>query len=587
MVSLDERGKPDLLSSIKGINIYRAIMPGFRNHQSNQTSLTTQILTGATVAGVVGLLASALLFSIEGLEEIESSNCSSCTTTITGTDNGSYNLSNGDVFCIASGATFSGSVQRNSGNGTVIICNEGTISGASLTFNKGDNYVNNYGTMTSSSLTFNNSNKTNEFNNYDEASASFSTVNFYSSGTSVHNYGEMSAGAFTLSNGAEFTNYATGSATMGNLTLNSQTDSDNQGGMTVNGNVAINSNAEMGNTHNLTITGNLTVNNEFSSDGTLVVGGNMSINGSGEAELDGSASIGGNLTANKKLEQDGSLTIGGNFTVNGGGAVTVLGNITVDGNFTVNSHVEGHDPSSSEYGTIYILGQTTLNGGGDLSGKLDVCDAGEPEDGIDNFYGNADPTVTWCDNAAVSMPVEWLAFDAAFGSEGVDLMWMTAIEENNDFFTVERSADAMQFEEIERIQGAGNSTGPMTYEARDAAPPAGRVYYRIRQTDFDGKMSYSDRVEVMVDVGMASSLRVFPNPATDMANITVEIREAGRATLVLMNMNGQIIRSQPMNLHVGRNQTTMQVDQLPAGQYIIQVRQNNGTKPVSGRLVKR
>ena len=535
------------------------------------------------------MLASALFFSIEGIEEIQDDEgCESCTITITGNNSNSYTVSQGDVVCIVSGATFSGSIQRNSssGSGEVRICNQGTISGASMSFNKGENYVDNFGIITSLSLQFNGGTSENEFINHEDATATFSSMNFSSSNTEIINEGTLNSGSITLSSGASFHNQTGAMVSSGNVQLNSNTELENEGTWHVSGNIAVNSNAELENEGTMTVTGDVENNKSLNSEGTLSVGGNFSINGSAVAELYNIVSIGGNLNVNKTLRQEGTLTLTGNMTVNGGGNATVLGHIDVGGNLTNNSKIYGQATSSGLYGSIAIQGMTTQNGGAKLFGNLDICDAGSPVGGMDTNWGSAEPSVTYCQNAPIGMPVEWLAFEATPTAAGVELMWMTAMEQNNDFFTVERSTDALVFEAITKVQGVGNSTEPVEYQATDPAPFSGSAYYRIRQTDFDGKTSFTNQVEVTFELESTFSFSLYPNPVKEVANLEMLASEGSQVQVCILSMNGQELKREQINLNAGKNRHQLQVSDLPAGIYIVQIRDNVGTISSSNRMIK-
>lgn len=95
------------------------------------------------------------------------------------------------------------------------------------------------------------------------------------------------------------------------------------------------------------------------------------------------------------------------------------------------------------------------------------------------------------------LPVELLTFTAHYNSSNtVDLNWTTATETNNDYFTVERSQDGVEFETLDVTDGAGNSTSILNYSIVDANPLQGLSYYRLSQTDFDGTRKYSEIVSV-------------------------------------------------------------------------------------------
>ena len=114
-----------------------------------------------------------------------------------------------------------------------------------------------------------------------------------------------------------------------------------------------------------------------------------------------------------------------------------------------------------------------------------------------------------------TLPVELLNFTALPNGKVVDLNWATATEKNNDFFTVERSKDAVNLEDISTIKGSGNSSSIISYSDKDINPYDGISYYRLKQTDFDGKFSYSNIVSVEFEPENSRmlDLTVFPNPA--------------------------------------------------------------------------
>ena len=84
------------------------------------------------------------------------------------------------------------------------------------------------------------------------------------------------------------------------------------------------------------------------------------------------------------------------------------------------------------------------------------------------------------------LPVQLLYFRGSFMTDSVYLTWATATETNNDYFTLERSADGMDFQPIARISGAGHSKTKLEYGHGDKKPTGSILYYRLRQTDFDG-----------------------------------------------------------------------------------------------------
>lgn len=123
--------------------------------------------------------------------------------------------------------------------------------------------------------------------------------------------------------------------------------------------------------------------------------------------------------------------------------------------------------------------------------------------------------------ACSSLPVTLLNFSGENENNNNKLLWTTATEINNDYFELERSYDAINFEKISEVDGAGNSSNILNYYQIDYSfnrtNPVS--YYRLKQVDFDGQFSYSNIVALQNDTKMGEIL-IYPNPANNYLNLT-------------------------------------------------------------------
>jgi hypothetical protein len=97
---------------------------------------------------------------------------------------------------------------------------------------------------------------------------------------------------------------------------------------------------------------------------------------------------------------------------------------------------------------------------------------------------------------SVWLPIELIAFNAQVVNNVVALDWATASEENNDYFTLSRSVNGVAFEELTQISGVGTTIVMQQYSYNDENPLAGISYYRLSQTDYNGKLTHSGVVPV-------------------------------------------------------------------------------------------
>jgi hypothetical protein len=122
-----------------------------------------------------------------------------------------------------------------------------------------------------------------------------------------------------------------------------------------------------------------------------------------------------------------------------------------------------------------------------------------------------------------ALPIDLISFTADPNGTEVDLDWVTASEINNDYFTIERSADAIEFEAIATVGGAGNSSTILNYKMVDYTPLPGVSYYRLKQTGFDGKFEYS-QIEAVSFTGEEEGkpeVLIYPNPVKGENDINV------------------------------------------------------------------
>jgi hypothetical protein len=108
-----------------------------------------------------------------------------------------------------------------------------------------------------------------------------------------------------------------------------------------------------------------------------------------------------------------------------------------------------------------------------------------------------------CDDYAIGiLPIELLSFNSEIKPDRINLLWTTGTEINNDYFTIERSREMTAWEVLGFVDGAGDSSVPIDYSYSDLNPLDGLAYYRLKQTDFDGKFKYYGPVAAHYDLGM-------------------------------------------------------------------------------------
>jgi hypothetical protein len=136
------------------------------------------------------------------------------------------------------------------------------------------------------------------------------------------------------------------------------------------------------------------------------------------------------------------------------------------------------------------------------------------------------------------LPISLIYFKASVQSGEVVLNWTTAAEIDNDYFTIQRSTDVIGWENIQKVPGGGTTGVAKSYTTKDVSPYPGVSYYRLMQTDFDGKATYSFVLSVNIS-DKTPEILVYPIPASD--HLWIQFATPGRYVAALFNNSGQLV----------------------------------------------
>ncbi|HEY9081971.1 MAG TPA: T9SS type A sorting domain-containing protein [Vicingaceae bacterium] len=203
--------------------------------------------------------------------------------------------------------------------------------------------------------------------------------------------------------------------------------------------------------------------------------------------------------------------------------------------------------------------------GGGSSNFLEICST--------VYWRKADGTITGPITYGAPLPINLIYFDALAVENTIQLTWITASEINNDYFTIEKSVDAKAWETVLTVNGAGNSSQIIEYTETDFNPISGISYYRLKQTDFDGRFEYFNIVPVKYSTSdEEDELSIFPNPANQGGNISINhnFNSTNEILVVLRDLQGKEFYSK---VHININKDELigvPIDyEIPKGIYFI------------------
>ncbi len=176
----------------------------------------------------------------------------------------------------------------------------------------------------------------------------------------------------------------------------------------------------------------------------------------------------------------------------------------------------------------------------------------------------------------VMLPLKFIAFDAGAVNNIVSLNWVTENEINNDHFDVERSFDGINYVSCGIVPAANGVTSyKKTYSYIDnnaTLKNSNKVYYRLKQSDVDGKSTYSSVLIVRLFDVSDAAMQVSPNPFAESISARFTGAENGIANLQILNTNGQKVITQQATMVKGNNAVQLQgLTKLAPGVYIAQL----------------
>jgi hypothetical protein len=164
-------------------------------------------------------------------------------------------------------------------------------------------------------------------------------------------------------------------------------------------------------------------------------------------------------------------------------------------------------------------------------------------------------------DVALTLPVQWKSASAYRIGQAVKISWKTENENNVSHFNVQRSVDTRDWINISGDVAATNKLS-QSYEKTDPDYQTRQIFYRIKQSGLNGKISYSEIMPVVGEINK-NTVTLFPNPVTSKFYLT------GNASLVtkieLYNASGSLIKRWK-EFH-----NSYDIHEFPSGNYSIRI----------------
>ena len=230
--------------------------------------------------------------------------------------------------------------------------------------------------------------------------------------------------------------------------------------------------------------------------------------------------------------------------------------------------------NSCEYDATYVGPTPTYPSPKISCTALNLNNAGCNSAYMDIQYTNVNPNDSYISAypclGIAPLPIELLSFKAWLTDNGtVNLSWETATETNNRYFTIEKTKDMVNFVEVAKVDGAGNSTQTLNYTEIDYSPYGGISYYRLKQTDNNGNFKYFPIVVVENKMAGIIISNVHPNPTTGNFSFNIYSPNKGTLRMQLIDNVGRIIFDNTQSINDNQKKIDIETTSIPQGVYIL------------------
>jgi subtilisin family serine protease len=188
----------------------------------------------------------------------------------------------------------------------------------------------------------------------------------------------------------------------------------------------------------------------------------------------------------------------------------------------------------------------------------------------------------------IPVPVEITLFSGSYVNGSVQLEWITATETNNSGFEVQKRYEGTSFEKIGFVAGSGSTTVETHYSFTDEHNLVGRIYYRLKQIDFNGGYTFSN--EIMIEVLNLTDYQLFqnyPNPFNPSTSIKYSVPAQSKIKISLYDIIGHEVTTLFEGIREsGVYNINLTADNLPSGVYFVSMTAENFSKAIKITLMK-
>lgn len=185
-----------------------------------------------------------------------------------------------------------------------------------------------------------------------------------------------------------------------------------------------------------------------------------------------------------------------------------------------------------------------------------------------------------------NLPIELMSIESECVANGTILKWVSLSETNNDYYTIEKSINGIDFMPLSNIDGAGNSNQMAHYSFVDYDQSSNEAYYRLSQTDFDGTTVNLSTIYSNCNNFDFSNLEIndiYQNSMDNEVHISFNVKYQSKYTVSIVNILGQTVLEQSGTAIAGINNINLNIEEQTSSIFLVLI--NTNTEKVSKRFI--
>lgn len=205
---------------------------------------------------------------------------------------------------------------------------------------------------------------------------------------------------------------------------------------------------------------------------------------------------------------------------------------------------------------------------------------------ISRYWGQFRLTYYWCPNLVLATNIK--NFFAVKSNKKVDISWIAENEQTTNTYEIQISQNGKDFRSVGSQTSKSSASGfasKYAYQYNPDQTVTGKLYFRIKQTDANGKVSYTTVQALNIDSETPGGFTLYPNPVVNRVALQFDGNLNGNYRIDITNQIGQTVHSEIARFK-NQNRTDLKIgSSIAPGVYYIRVKDESNTQVYTNKIM--